>query len=170
VASASITSRVTKTGERRFVVRYRLGGRAFPVQHGGAFRTMKEARARRDLIAGELAAGRNPAEVLRAMVEQPVVRTFADWAEAYRTSRVDYAAETIKNLRSHLKMMTIFSDRDPASITVADVQEWIGTLKLKPSSIRRYVATLRAVLDFRPTTARPNGRCSSASPPTWPRT
>jgi integrase len=30
----------------------------------------------------------------------------------------------------------------------ADVQEWIAGLTLKPASIRRYLATLRAVLDF----------------------
>ena len=36
MASASITVRTTKTG-RRFVVRYRLGGRAYPVEHGGSF-------------------------------------------------------------------------------------------------------------------------------------
>ncbi len=56
---------IVKRGEgpkRRFVVRYRLGGRAWPIQHGGSFKTDKEARARRDLVAGELAAGRNPAE------------------------------------------------------------------------------------------------------------
>ena len=33
-------------------------------------------------------------------------------------------------------------------MTVADVQEWIGGLPLRASSVRRYVATLRAVLDF----------------------
>jgi hypothetical protein len=60
MASSFIVTRKTKTGERRFVVRYRLGGRTWPIQHGGSFGTMKEARARRDLIAGELAAGRNP--------------------------------------------------------------------------------------------------------------
>jgi hypothetical protein len=31
-------------------------------QHGGSLSTMRETRARRDLIAGELAAGRNPPE------------------------------------------------------------------------------------------------------------
>jgi hypothetical protein len=50
--SASITVRTTKTG-RRFVVRYRLGGRTYPVEHGRSFRTLKEARARRDLITGD---------------------------------------------------------------------------------------------------------------------
>ena len=59
MASASITVRTTKRG-RRFVVRYRLGGRAYPIEHGGSFPTMREAKIRRDLVAGELAAGRNP--------------------------------------------------------------------------------------------------------------
>lgn len=60
MASALVTTRQTKSGPR-YVARYRLGGRAYPLVHGGAFRTLKEARARRDLIAGELASGRNPA-------------------------------------------------------------------------------------------------------------
>jgi integrase len=147
MSSLTITTRQTKSG-RRYVVRYRLGGVAYPIAHGGSFRTLKEARARRDLVAGELAAGRNPADLLRAIVERPTVRTFREWAEAYRASRVDFAAETTKNLASHLKPMAVFNDRDPATITTSDVQEWIATLTLKPSSIRRYVATLRAVLDF----------------------
>jgi hypothetical protein len=49
-----------------FQVRYRLDGHAYPLVPGGSFRTLKEARARRDFIAGELAAGRNPADALRA--------------------------------------------------------------------------------------------------------
>jgi integrase len=45
-------------------------------------------------------------------------------------------------------MLPTFGDRDPATITPVDVQEWIATRTLKPSSMRRYVATLRAVLDY----------------------
>jgi len=148
MASVFITTRTTPRRERRHVVRYRLGGRAYPIQHAGSFKTMKEAKARRDLIAGELAVGRNPAELLRTLVETPKVRTFAQWAEAYWTSRIDIGAETRKNTISHLKAMAVFNDRDPATITPADVQEWIAGLSLRPSSVRRYVATLRAVLDF----------------------
>jgi len=145
----TITPRRTRSGSARYAVRYRLGGRAYPIAHGGSFKTLKEARARRDFIGGELAASRNPAEALRAGLEQPKRRTFANWADAYQTSRVDLADETIKNLGSHLKaILPTFGDRDPASITPTDVQEWIARLTLKPSSIRRYLATLRAVLDF----------------------
>lgn len=148
MASALITTRRTKNGPR-YVVRFRLGGRAYSVVHGGSFRTLKEARARRDLIAGELAAGRNPQLVLGAMCEQPVVRTFSQVAEAYRLSRVDIGDETRKNMSSHLKrLLPAFGDCDPASITAADVQEWIGaSMDLKPGSLSRYLATLRLVLD-----------------------
>jgi integrase len=147
MASVSIRRRETKSGPR-FQVRFRLGGRAYPLQHGGSFPTLKEARTRRDLIAGELAAGRNPADLLRAMVEKPRVRTFRQWAEAYRRSRVDYAEETAKNLASHLKALAVFDDRDPETISPADVMEWVASSTLKPSSLRRYLATLRGVLDF----------------------
>jgi integrase len=146
MSSLVITTRQTSSGPR-YVVRYRLGGRAYPLVHAGSFRTLKEAKVRRDFVAGEIAARRNPADALRS-VEQRPMRTFAQWAEAYRTSRVDLAGETMKNVASHLKMMSTFAERDPASITFADVQEWIGGLTLKASSIRRYVATLRSVLDF----------------------
>jgi hypothetical protein len=71
--SASITVRKTKGG--RYAVRFRVGGRAYPVEHGGSFPTMREARIRRDLIAGQLAAGRNPQEVLRRLARQPKART-----------------------------------------------------------------------------------------------
>lgn len=49
MASLVITTRQTTSGPR-YVVRYRLGGRAYPVQHAGSFRTMKEAKARRDFV------------------------------------------------------------------------------------------------------------------------
>src|SRR5215813_2457313 len=109
----TITTRRTTSGPR-YHVRYRLGGRAYPIEHGGSFKTLKEAKARRALIGGELAAGRNPRELLAAMVEARPVRTVGAWAEAYQTSRVDLAAETTKNLGSHLKaILPTFGDLDP---------------------------------------------------------
>lgn len=147
MSSLTVTTRQTRSGPR-YVVRYRLGGRAYPLVHGGSFRTLKEAKTRRDLVAGEIAAGRNPADLLRALTDKPTVRCFAEWAEAYRASRADIGAETRKNTGSHIKAMTVFYDRDPATITAADVREWIGGLTLKATSVRRYVSTLRAILDF----------------------
>ena len=122
MASASIRRRKTRSGETRFQVRYRLGGRAYPLVHGGSFPTMKEARLRRDLIGGELAAGRNPAEALRAS-SVPTRRTFREWAKAYTTSRVDIGEQTQRNIDSHIKrLLPAFGDRDPQAISVSDVQ------------------------------------------------
>jgi integrase len=90
------------------------------------------------------------------MVEAPMRRTFSEWAERYRASRVDFAAETTKTMRSHLLLiLPTFGNRDPATIIPADVQEWIATLTLKPASIRRYLATLHVVLDFAGVDANP---------------
>lgn len=158
MASLTITTRRAKDGSR-YVVRYRLGGRAWPIVHTGSFRTLKEARKRRDLVAGEIAAGRNPADVLQAMVDKPQMRTFGQWADAYQASRVDIAEQTKIGISAHLKLIAeTFKDRNPATITTAEVQEWIGSLTLKPSSVRRYVATLRAVLDFAGVDPKPRPR------------
>jgi integrase len=51
-------------------------------------------------------------------------------------------------MNSHIKAMAVLDDRDPAKISFSDVQEWIAGLALKPASVRRYLATLRAILDF----------------------
>jgi integrase len=148
MASVGIRRRETKSGAR-FQVRYRRGGRAWPLVHAGSFETLKEARLRRDLVAGELAAGRDPAEALRVPVQR-VERSFREWAKAYKTSRVDASEMTLKNIDSHLlRLNRTFGDRDPASITVADVQEWVGeSADLKSTSLSRYLTTLRLILDF----------------------
>jgi hypothetical protein len=81
MASAFIVRRKTAAGSTRHAVRYRLGGRTYPVEHGGSFPTKREADRRRDLIAGELAAGRNPALVLAELTASPApVKTLAQIA------------------------------------------------------------------------------------------
>jgi integrase len=110
---------------------------------------MKEARARRDFVAGELAAGRNPAEALRALSEAPRRQTFRQWADAYKASRIDVAKKTVQTIESHLAaLLPVFGDFDPAAITFVQVQEWVAGSGLKASSLRQYLTTLRAVLDF----------------------
>jgi integrase len=154
--SLAITRRITNSGPR-YVVRYRLGGRAYPIQHGGSFKTLKDAKARRDFIGGELAAGRNPAEALRALSEAPRRRSFREWADAYKASRIDVAAKTSKTIESYLgAILPIFGDSDPDAITFAQVQEWVANSGLKASSIRQYLSTLRAVLDFAGLTGETN--------------
>jgi integrase len=156
MASLTITTRQTKSGAR-YVVRYRVGGRAYPLVHGGSFKTLKQARARRDLIAGELAAGCNPAEVLAAIaVTPPVPRTFASLAEAWVASRHDVTAKQRADYRHPLRLMidpdalVDFGPRDPATITAAEVREFVGKLaaSYNPSTVRAYFTPLAQILDF----------------------
>jgi integrase len=156
MASLYITRRRTLTGPR-YVVRYRLGGRAYPVVHGGSFEALKEAKTRRDFIAGELAAGRNPADALQVLLEVPTSRLFRDCAEAYKSSRIDAAPKTIATIESYVKVLNeTFGDRDPAKITFADVQDWVAQSGLKASSVRQYLSTLRAVFDHAGLTGEAN--------------
>jgi hypothetical protein len=151
MASLTITTRKTRAGSR-YVVRYRLGGRAYPIVHGGSFRTLREAKLRRDLIGGELAAGRNPAELLRSLTaEPPQATTTATWGERFLASRIDVDVNTIKSYRTALRKITgTFGDRDPQTITVDDVAGWVTQLaeKYKPGTVRLYVLTFRLLLDY----------------------
>jgi integrase len=159
MASATITTRRTTSGPR-YVVRYRLGGRAYPLEHGGSFRTMKEARARRDVIAGELAAGRNPAGALRVMLE-PVKRsrTVADWGAAMVASRLDISASRIRFLEMALRtrIAPAFGTMTADEITTQDVREWVAGLaqKLAPRSVLNYWQVLAQVLDYAEATPNP---------------
>jgi integrase len=152
MASALITTRQRKSGPR-YVVRYRLGGRSYPPLHGGSFKMMKEARARRDLIAGELANGRNPAHLLRSMVERGSARveTLSSWRDRFIKSRHDADENTIANYRSSLNSFCErFEGRDPHNLTPSDIAEWVAELvaKHKPGTVRQKVIVVRLLLDF----------------------
>jgi hypothetical protein len=56
MASASITVRRTGSG-RRYVVRFRLGGRSYPIAHGGSFKTLREGSCRPACGSGVPKAG-----------------------------------------------------------------------------------------------------------------
>lgn len=135
MASLTITTRQTKSG-RRFVVRYRLGGRAYPIVHGGSFKTLKEARGRREFIGGEIAAGRDPAVALKTLLEAPTaVRTLADWSPLYLASRHDVA--NLRAVEGHLRRIVAeLGDREPQTLAVADCQTFLAELVtgLKPES------------------------------------
>lgn len=108
-------------------------------------------------VGGEIAGGSNPADLLEQMTAPaPAARTFALVAETYRQSRIDVTPGTAGNLVSQLAaIVRVFGARDPETITPGDVQEWISGLSLKPSTVRRYVATLRQVLDYADVTPNP---------------
>src|SRR5215210_9245231 len=101
MASTWITTRVTKRGDRRYRVEYRVGGRESASRYGGSFKTRREADERKRWIAGELAAKRVPnLGSLEAAERAP---TLAEAAERWYASRVDVAANTKLQHRSAMR-------------------------------------------------------------------
>jgi integrase len=112
---------------------------------------LREAKARRDFVAGELAAGRNPADALRALsAAPPTVASISTWASRFLDSRIDVDANTKKNYRSALnKIGETFGDRDPATITGSEIAEWIATMAetRKAGTLGQYLIAFRLLLD-----------------------
>lgn len=139
----------TVSGGRRFDVKYRLGGRYFPVEHAGTFRTRKEAVKRLELVRGWLAAARNPKLELAAVNEQG--RLFSDAHEEWVTSRRRVTDGTLQGYRFREPVLIeAFGKKAVESISHRDVIAWVGKLETsyKPGTVRLFVSQLRMVLDF----------------------
>jgi integrase len=168
MASVFITRRKTKAGKTRHVVRFRLGGRAYPIEHGGSFARLRDAQERERLIGGELAAGRNPEIMLAAMrtpLEPVKVETLAELGERYLVSRVDLDEKTEQIHRSVLNRINVWGGTlDPHVFTFAECQELVGWLMrgdeehglrpMSPATIKKYFNVFAQVLDF--TGLKPN--------------
>lgn len=147
-----IKTRTAKSG-KRYLVYWRRGGRAFKEFYGGSFKTMKEAKLRRDLIAGELAHGRDPNVILDAYKAPPVAgpSLAARWDE-FIASRVDVGVKAKRQYRNARDrwLPLLGTDRDPATVTAGDVMAGIADLSedLMPSTIQQYVSNLGMVFDF----------------------
>jgi integrase len=96
-----------------------------------------------------IARGVNPGDELAAVQAAPrAAVTFADAARAYQRSRVDVAPNTTKAIASHVRhLCAVFGTQLVADVAPGTVQTWIAGSRAKPSSIRLYVSTLRAIFD-----------------------
>jgi integrase len=150
MSSAWIRKRKTAKGQTRYLVAYRLGGRG-PVKYAGTFKTQRDANIRRDFVAGELAAVRDPAVAIAALsAPKAKTKTILEWGHLYVASRVDAAEKTRRNTDMMLRKLGDLAALHPAEVTAADVRAWIaGELRaLAPATIRLYVGQLRLVLDY----------------------
>ena len=89
--SAWVARRPVKDGVR-YRVMFRTGGRESAPRYAGVFRTMREAKMRRDWVAGELASLRVPD--LSLLGEPVTAPRLAAVAESWRASRVDVTENT----------------------------------------------------------------------------
>jgi hypothetical protein len=96
--STWISRRARRSGGTSYRVMYRLGGRESAPRYAGAFSTMREARIRRDWVAGELAGLRVPN--VRLLTEPVKAPTLADAARRWQESRVDISENTRLQHRS----------------------------------------------------------------------
>jgi hypothetical protein len=150
MASAWIERRTAGEGIR-YRVRYRLGGREAPRLYAGSFRTMREARTRRDRVAGELAALRVPD--LSALTAAPAAApTFKAAADAWLASRVDISEGTRTQLRTSInRAVRMLGPRPTHEITPQDVAAMIGALYaegLRPGYLRKIVQATAMVFDY----------------------
>jgi integrase len=150
MASVWITRRATASGGRRYRVEYRLGGRESSIRYAGSFKTQREALARKQWIAGELASGRVPDIVALRRPHAPTL-TLAAAAERWRASRVDVAAGTLETYRVAInRLHRRLGDMPLAAIDAASIAELVAELHaagLRKHTIRKTVSVLAMVLD-----------------------
>ena len=130
-------------------MKYRRGGRYTPLEHGGTFRTRKEANARHGLVATWLAAGLNPKVELRRVVAP--ARTLAELQEEWLAGKRRIADSTLRGYRSRqIRIDEDLGERAVAELGVADVGAWVGSLvsEFEPSTVSGYVGQLRMILDL----------------------
>jgi integrase len=128
MASAWIKTRSTADGGKRYRVEFRPGGREAPTRYGGSFRTLREARLRRDWVMGELAAHRVP-ELRPLAAETTKAPTFAEAADLWQAARVDIADSTRLQHRIQLdKLRPLIGSRRIDTLTAQDFIDVVADL------------------------------------------
>ena len=169
MASVWIRTRRTATGEPRYRIEFRVGGRESKIQYAGSFRTRREALARRAWVVGELAAMRMPD--LSLLEAQPVQSpTVMDAATRWKASRVDVAEATRVLHRVALdRVLPILGTRRIDELLPADVADLVAALHAdgrKRETIRKSVGYLAQVLDHAgvdPNPARDSRPCPATA-------
>jgi integrase len=150
--SVHIVTRPTKSG-RRYIVRYRRGGRGYRLEHGGSFRRHEFAKERERLIGGWLALGLDPKAELVRLTTEPEYRELASVGREWLESRIDLSDQSRRIYCTYLDSL----DQSPLALTEptrlsprdirGQVARWTAA-GLAAKSIRGRVSVLRQILDF----------------------
>ncbi len=150
MASAWVRRDMLTSGSVRYRVMFRLGGRESARRYGGSFATMREARGRRDWIAGELAALRVPD--LRALGRAQPAPNVRSVVEAWRESRRDVAAGTRQTYDVAIgRIVPRLGSLRLDELDTAAVDRFVGELDeagLARESIRKSLGVLAQALDW----------------------
>lgn len=110
MASCWIEAKRTASGERRYRVTYRLGGRESRKQNGGTFARHGDAKTRHGYIMGEIVAGRVPD--LSFAGSASTAATLRKAADDYRATRVDVSESTrILHRVALARVVAVIGDR-----------------------------------------------------------
>jgi len=149
LATLYVRARTLPSGVRRFDVKYRRGGRYTHLEHGGTFRTMKDANTRKAVISEWLAAGLNPRVELRRVVSPAL--SVGELQDEWLAGKRRISDSTRSGYRSRQKRIaedlgTTVVDE----LAVGDVVAWVGDLveELSPATVVGYVGQLRMILDL----------------------
>jgi integrase len=155
VASSWITTRRTRVGEKRYRVMFRVAGRESSPRYAGSFETMREAKIRRDWVAGELAARRVP-DLRFATLEMVTLRTLA---ARWQAARVDVSEGTAQTYRVALgRLLPRLGDQPVDRInaqTVADLVAEFHAAGLRRQTIRKTISVLAMIFDHGRVTPNP---------------
>ncbi|MBA3433791.1 MAG: tyrosine-type recombinase/integrase [Actinobacteria bacterium] len=177
MASVWIVTRLTRSGDKRHRVEFRVAGRSSAILYAGSFKTLREAEIRYRWIADELAAERVPD--VRALARKPAPVSIATLAERWRASRLDVASGTLQTYRVNLgrllpRVGTLAVSELTAERVAALVVELVDD-GLARESLRKTLSTLAQVLDHAgvqpnpvrdPRVKLPRGEKRHVSPPT----
>jgi integrase len=130
-------------------VKFRAGGRESVPRRAGCFRTSREAKIRRDWVAGELAAMRVPD--LAVLVEPEAAPTLREIASRWHESRIDVADHTRLQHRSDIgRALDTLGDKPIDEIASSDIAVLVAELAKtkKRETVRKTVMALAMVFDF----------------------
>lgn len=112
----------------------------------GDHKVSKAAQLRRERAYQEIARGEIPQ---RHFAEAPVKETVSELAARWLATRIDVAANTRKHFTTSIvHIEKEWADRDPATISVDDVQAWIISQKGSAGTIGLRLSTLSQLFDF----------------------
>jgi len=150
--SVHIVTRSAKNG-KRYIVRYRRGGRGYRLEHGGSFRRHELAKERERLIGGWLALGLDPKAELTKLTSEPEHRELGLVGREWLESRIDLSDQTRRIYRTYLDSLddSPLARADPSHLSPRDVRaqvaRWIAA-GLAAKTVRERLSVLRQILDF----------------------
>lgn len=145
--SAWVEERRLKNGEQRFDVRYRRGGRAFPAERAGTFKSRRDAKARASLVNGLLARGIDPRQELVQERERTITELWGPWVASLKDVG-DARKAVIRDAWRHIE--PVLGSLPPSSVQPADamrVVERMQRVPLAPSTIKLYFTVARQFMD-----------------------